>query len=219
MEGRQLTLELFDRLEEAERLPEDMSVMTLLEQFDRTLGEIAGPEQLALAGEAIARLAGAFSERAELVLGDWEDRWFGPLVGADWTRGLEGRSATFDLAAYEGAEIKFPRLHRPDKKRERTRVRYVSKAEAIAETEAEVCDREAILGLAYSENVKAVEEAIVDALPLAGQMELLPLAARVAGGNIILTVLVVLLSDRLSLSISEDFYCCVSKLRVVLLSS
>ncbi len=71
MEGRQLTLELFDLLEEAERLPEDMSVLPLLEQLDRTLCDIAGPEQLALAGEALARLAGAFSERAELVLGAW----------------------------------------------------------------------------------------------------------------------------------------------------
>ena len=219
MEGRQLTLELFDRLEEAERLPEDMSVVPLLEQLDRTLCEIAGPEQLALAGEAIARLAGAFSERAELVLGDWEDRWFGPLMGADWTLGLEGRSATFDLAAYEGAEIEFPRRHRPDKTGDRTRVRYVSKAEAIAEAETEVTDRDAILGLAYSENVKAIEEAIVEALPVTGQMELLSLAAKVAEGNIVLTVLVVLLSDRLSLSISEEFYCCVSKLRIVLLAS
>ncbi len=37
MEGRQLTLELLERLNKAVRLPEEMSVSDLLQQLDVTL--------------------------------------------------------------------------------------------------------------------------------------------------------------------------------------
>ncbi|WP_017324713.1 hypothetical protein [Synechococcus sp. PCC 7336] len=67
MEGRQLALDLFAQLDEAVRLPEEMSVSELLGRLERTLMGMPRSQQMAVAGEALTQLVGAFAERAELL--------------------------------------------------------------------------------------------------------------------------------------------------------
>ena len=207
MEGRQLELEFFEQLDEAVRLPEDMSVSDLLQQLDMTLDGVPVSQQMVVAGEALIKIVTAFSERAELLLLDWEDRCHGPLVDGDWLAGLVGRSPTFELAAYESAEVELPRSPEQSKASIAKRIRYISKAEALAEIDEPHSIHE-IVRQAHQENVGETEAAILVALRGSNKSAgLVGLAAKVADGNVLLVLLVALLSSRTQLRVSSSrFY-------------
>ncbi|MEL7086642.1 MAG: hypothetical protein AAGM36_19335 [Cyanobacteria bacterium J06597_1] len=208
MEGRQLTLELFERLDEAVRIPEEMSVTELLQQLDVTLAGVPTSEQMAVAGEALTKIVAAFSERAELLLLDWEDRCRGPLVDGHWLEGLLGRAPTFELAAYETDPIRLPSPPRRMRKDSHRRVRYVSKDEALAGIEtAELETVEDIVALAQREEIGAIERAIWEKLaPYHQAIRLIELSRLIGIGNLISTLLAVLVSERLSIRLNVDSF-------------
>ena len=209
MEGRQLTLELFERLDEAVRIPEEMSVSDLLQQLDVTLDGVPISEQMTVAGEALTKIVEAFSERAELLLLDWEDRCRGPLVDGNWLEGLVGRAPTFELAAYETEPVRLPSPPGRVRKDCHRRVRYVSKDEALAELEsAELETVEEIVALAQREEIGAIEQAILIVLARnADAIGLVELAQQAGVRNVLLILLAVLVSDCLSIRLNtRSFY-------------
>ena len=207
MEGRQLTLELFERLDEAVRVPEEMSVTELLKQLDVTLDGVSVSEQMIVAGDALTKIVAAFSERAEMLLLDWEDRCRGPLVDGNWLEGLVGRSPTFELAAYESAEVQLPSPPKQYKPSSAKRIRYLSKAEALAELE-EPQTVEEVVRQTYRENIGQVEQELLIVLEDSKKRaSLLALTAEVESGNVLLILLVVLLSNKMQLCVAPGrFY-------------
>ncbi|MEM8714462.1 MAG: hypothetical protein AAGE92_01600 [Cyanobacteria bacterium P01_G01_bin.4] len=207
MEGRQLTLELFERLDEAVRIPEEMSVSDLLQQLDVTLDGVPVSEQMTVAGEALTKIVAAFSERAELLLLDWEDRCRGPLVDGNWLEGLVGRAPTFELAAYETEPVRLPSPPRRTRKDNHRRVRYVSKDEALAALETtELETVEEIVALAQKEEIVAIEKAIWNKLKLGQRTMGLGELSRLIDIGMLPVLLSVLLSDRLKLDIRNDSF-------------
>ncbi|MGK7913538.1 MAG: hypothetical protein AB4050_18955 [Synechococcus sp.] len=208
MEGRQLTLELFERLDEAVRIPEEMSVNDLLQQLDITLDGVSVSEQMTVAGEALTKIVAAFSERAELLLLDWEDRCRGPLVDGNWLEGLVGRAPTFELAAYETEPVRLPSPPRRTSKDSHRRVRYVSKDEALAALETEDLETvEEIVALAQKEEIGAIERAIWDELaPHRQAIRLIELSQIIGIGNLLSALLTVLVSERLSIRLNVDVF-------------
>ena len=208
MEGRQLALEFFEHLDEAVRLPEEMSVSDLLQQLDMTLDRVPISDQMVVAGEALTQIVAAFSVRAELLLLDWEDRCRGPLVDGDWLAGLVGRSPTFELAAYETEPVRLPSLSRTSREQNQRRVRYVSKDEALADLDkSEPQTLEDIVRLAQKEEIGVIEQAILR--ELTGQpntLGIVELSRLIGIQNVLLVLLAVLVSDRLSLSLKADAF-------------
>ncbi|MEM9567847.1 MAG: hypothetical protein AAF974_06020 [Cyanobacteria bacterium P01_E01_bin.34] len=207
MEGDQLTLQLFEHLDEAARLPEDMSVSGLLQELDRTLDGVSADERLPVAAEALTQIVSAFSERAELLLLDWEDRCRGPLVDGDWLNSLIGRSPTFELAAYEAELIQLPVPQRQPRLRESSRIRYVTRDEALAALEPQFDTVDRIVALAQPEDVNVIEQSIWQKLHQhSGSVALLQLSRLFEGKSPLLILLAVLISERLTLHLSTDSF-------------
>lgn len=207
MEGRQLTLELFECLNEAARLPEEMSVIDLLDQLDITLDNVPVFEQMEVAGEALSQIASAFSERAALLLLDWEDRCRGPLVDGDWLDGLVNRSPTFELAAYESEPVRLPSPPRSSRKRDDRRVRYVTKTEILSSLDLQEPNTiEDIVALAQQEEIGAIERAIWEQLTSNPVMRLGDIVQAIGVSAKLLGLLAVLVSDRMQFKVVGDAF-------------
>ncbi len=210
MEGQQLVLDLFEQLEEAVRLPEEMSVRELIERLDRTMEGMSHSRQMEVAGEALTKLVAAFAERAELLLFEWEDRYNGPLMEESWLAELVERPPTFDLASYETELVQLPKSPKRKKPSSGTRIRYLSKSEALSELKrdgARTLDE--IVELAHDENIEKTELAIAEVLrECGGEAPLVDVAKRLFSSlNSMVLVLAVLLSSELMLGSSDgDFY-------------
>ena len=216
MEGQQLVLELFEQLEEAVRLPEEMSVRRLIERMDQTMEGMSHSRQMEIAGEALTQLVAAFAERAELMLFEWEDRYNGPLMQESWLAELVERPPTFNLASYETELVELPKSPKRKKPSSGTRIRYLSKTEALSDLKREGARTlDEIVELAHDENIEQTELAIAEALKKWGGEATLSDVAKtlVSPLNSMLLVLAVLLSSELMLVSSDgDFYSSANRL-------
>ena len=216
MEGQQLVLDLFEQLEEAVRLPEEMSVRGLIERLDKTMEGMSHSKQMEVAGDALTKLVAAFAERAELLLLEWEDRYNGPLMEESWLAELVERPPTFDLATYETELVQLPKSLKRRKPSSGTRIRYLSKAEALSELkqkEARTLDE--IVELAHDENIEQMEIAISEMLKGRGGEAPLSDIAKMLFTHLssMVLVLAVLLSSELMLVSSDgDFYSSLNRL-------
>ncbi|MEO0942667.1 MAG: hypothetical protein AAFY30_14045 [Cyanobacteria bacterium J06642_12] len=162
----QLELELWEDLERAKVAPVEWDFDDLLDKFDVTVANTQGDRRLALAGEAISRLAGVWQVRAEEMLLDWRERFEGARLEDDWLGEFFQPPDAFNLAEYEiplvGVKKPRPKLAVRDEP-----LPELDKQTVLAwadEREREISTMEEVIQLAHEEAIQEWGEAIARVL-------------------------------------------------------
>jgi hypothetical protein len=160
MQVTQLSLNLWEELEEAAAAPADTNFDALWQQLEQAIAPLPQQLQLACAAEAILKIVQIYASRSDWLLSSWEQAHNpeGPVVAEEMLSGLVRQTMSLDLTAL----IESPE---PEHRTRRTpsepgsNVGTVDKAallQVIEEIEAHSAETETVadpLMVAHSENI------------------------------------------------------------------
>jgi hypothetical protein len=159
----QLELPLWETLRSAQMMPEQVDFGRLLTGVEQAISQMPESEQLRLAGEAFLRLAEVYAARSGTWIEEWEQASRDPVVERGFFDDLVRQTMAVDLS-----ELMEPTPARKPRSKRETRqagsiVAEVEKEAVLAMVdlmEVEAAEKEAVLAIAYNENVSAWIEAI-----------------------------------------------------------
>ncbi len=86
MKGEQLELNLWEELRRAQRMPETVEVMQILDTMEVTAAQLPEAVRLQFTGEALLQIAELCAARATVLMTEWEEAYRDPVVQQGFLR-------------------------------------------------------------------------------------------------------------------------------------
>ncbi|MBD1997667.1 hypothetical protein H6G00_13690 [Leptolyngbya sp. FACHB-541] len=177
MKRKQLELDLWNQLRQAQQMPETIGVAQMLDAVEVAAAQLPEGDRLRFAGEALLEVAHLCATRAGLLMDEWEEASRDPLVEQGFFTDLVRQTMAVDLSELmEPTPARKPRTGRAKSggTAEGSIVAPVDKAAVLAmveqlEAEAAVEEesKQQVLAIAHEENVSQWTEAIAQGLQAA----------------------------------------------------
>ncbi len=172
MRVTQLELDLWEQLQRAQLMPEAVDVSQLLDAVEVAAAQLPEAQRLQFAGDALLQMAELCAVRAGVLFSEWEEASRDPIVEPGFFADVVRQTMAVDLSdLLEPAPVR-KRRTKSTSTPEGSIAAPVDKAAVLAmvdqmEAAHEETQKQAVLAIAYSENVTRWTEAIAQWLQTA----------------------------------------------------
>ena len=173
VKATQLELELWDQLQQAQQMPEAISLAEMLDAVEATAAQLPEAERLRFAGDALLQVAELCAARARVLMTQWEELSRDPIVEQGFFADVVRQTMAVDLSdLMEPARPRQRRSKLPPSKLEGSIAAPVDKAAVLAMVDQlEAADAEtqkqSAMEIAHSEDVTQWAAAITQWLQAA----------------------------------------------------